>query len=76
MAADGTATARAGRDFIARHGATVLDAAGRLQDDMTSAGAVPAYDAPAVAGLPQGSIVQVEQGVETIVHRGSGGGRA
>ncbi len=30
------------------------------------------FDAPAAEGLPQGSVVMIERGVETIVHRGTG----
>ncbi len=43
-----------------------------LRGVMTGAPAVPGYGAPAAPGLPQGSVVLIERGVETIVHRGTG----
>ena len=43
-----------------------------LRGVMTGAADVPGYGAPAAIGLPQGSIVLIEGGVETIVHRGTG----
>lgn len=36
----------------------------------------PVLDAPISAGLPQGSIVVIEDGVERVAFRGSGGGHA
>jgi hypothetical protein len=33
---------------------------------------LPTADAPIAAGLPQGSVVMIERGVETIVHLGTG----
>lgn len=39
---------------------------------MTGLPPIPGYDAPAAPGLPQGSVVMVERGVETIVHLGKG----
>lgn len=47
-----------------------------LRGVMTGLGDVPGYGAPAADGLPQGSVVMIERGVETVVHRGTGGGRA
>lgn len=47
-----------------------------LRGVMMRAEPVPGYGVPVAQGLPQGSIVLVERGVETIVHRGSGGGGA
>jgi probable phosphoglycerate mutase len=43
-----------------------------LRGVMTGADNVPECDAPVAAGLPQGSLVMIERGVETIVHRGTG----
>lgn len=43
-----------------------------LRGVMTSAADIPGYGAPAAPALPQGSVVLVERGVETIVHRGTG----
>jgi probable phosphoglycerate mutase len=40
---------------------------------MTGAAAVERFGAPAAPHLPQGSLVMVERGVETVVHRGGGG---
>jgi probable phosphoglycerate mutase len=43
-----------------------------LRGVMTGAADVPGYGAPALPGLPQGSVVLIERGVETLVHRGAG----
>ena len=43
-----------------------------LRGVMTGAPEVPGYGAPAAPGLPQGSVVLIEGGVERIVHRGTG----
>jgi broad specificity phosphatase PhoE len=37
---------------------------------------LPGYDAPVAPGLPQGSVVMIENGVETLVVEGTGGERA
>lgn len=42
---------------------------------MTGAPVVERFDAPAAGHLPQGSLVMIEAGVETIVHLGGGGER-
>lgn len=47
-----------------------------LRGVMTGADDMPGYGAPAAPGLPQGSVVAIAHGVETVVHRGTGGGRA
>lgn len=47
-----------------------------LRGVMTGAPDVPGFGAPAAVGLPQGSVVMIERGVETVVYRGNGGGRA
>ena len=39
---------------------------------MTGAPDIPAVGAPAAPGLPQGSVVMIERGVETVVHLGTG----
>jgi len=39
---------------------------------MTGAPDIPELGAPAAPGLPQGSVVMIEGGVETVVHRGTG----
>lgn len=39
---------------------------------MTGLADHPAVDAPVAPSLPQGSLVMIEQGVETLVHRGTG----
>lgn len=44
-----------------------------LRGIMTGAPVLPPFDAPAADGLPQGSVVMIERGVETVVHRGTGG---
>ena len=43
-----------------------------LRGVMTGAAEIPGYGAPAAPGLPQGSVVMIDGGVETIVHRGTG----
>lgn len=43
-----------------------------LRGIMTGLAIVPAIGAPAAAGLPQGSLVMIAAGVETVVHRGGG----
>lgn len=43
-----------------------------LRGVMTGVADLPGYGAPALPGLPQGSIVLIERGVETVVHRGAG----
>ncbi|MBN8809178.1 MAG: histidine phosphatase family protein [Sphingomonas sp.] len=42
---------------------------------MTDAPAIERFGAPAAPHLPQGSLVMIERGVETIVHLGGGGER-
>ena len=43
-----------------------------LRGVMTGAAEIPGYGAPAAPGLPQGSVVLIERGIETTVHRGTG----
>lgn len=43
-----------------------------LRGVMTGGADLPGYGAPALPGLPQGSLVQIERGVETVLHRGAG----
>ena len=43
-----------------------------LRGVMTGADVLPRFDAPVAPDLPQGSIVLVEGGRETLVHRGAG----
>lgn len=43
-----------------------------LRGMMTGADPLPGLGAPAAAGLPQGSVVMIERGVETLLHRGRG----
>lgn len=43
-----------------------------LRGVMTGRPPWPSLGAPAAPGLPQGSLVMIERGVETIVHRGRG----
>ena len=43
-----------------------------LRGLMSGIADVPGYGAPAAASLPQGSVVLIERGVETIVHFGTG----
>jgi probable phosphoglycerate mutase len=47
-----------------------------LRGVMTGAAPLVGYGAPAAPGLPQGSVVRIERGVETIVHLGTGHGPA
>jgi probable phosphoglycerate mutase len=47
-----------------------------LRGVMTGLDVLPQFAAPVAPNLPQGSIVLIERGVETIVHRGSGEGDA
>jgi len=47
-----------------------------LRGVMTARDVMPQFGAPVAPDLPQGSIVRVERGVETVVHRGSGRGAA
>jgi probable phosphoglycerate mutase len=47
-----------------------------LRGLLTGAERDPSCDAPVAPNLPQGSIVAVEEGVETVLHAGSGGGSA
>jgi probable phosphoglycerate mutase len=44
-----------------------------LRGVMTGLDVLPQFAAPVAPDLPQGSIVKIEAGVETVVHRGSGG---
>ena len=43
-----------------------------LRGVMTGREVMPQFGAPVAPDLPQGSIVRIEQGVETVVHLGSG----
>lgn len=43
-----------------------------LRGVMTGAAAHPMFGAPTLPGLPQGSVVMIEGGVEHLVHRGTG----
>lgn len=43
-----------------------------LRGVMTGQDVHPEFDTPIAAGLPQGSIVMIEGGVETVVHTGTG----
>lgn len=43
-----------------------------LRGLLTEAAHSPAHRAPVMPGLPQGSIVMIEGGIETLVHRGGG----
>ncbi|WP_066798757.1 histidine phosphatase family protein [Sphingomonas soli] len=43
-----------------------------LRGVMTGLEVSPRFDAPVARDLPQGSVVMIEKGVETIVHTGSG----
>jgi probable phosphoglycerate mutase len=45
-----------------------------LRGIMTDAPRPGGYAVPVAAGLPQGSIVMIAQGVETVLHRGTGQG--
>jgi probable phosphoglycerate mutase len=44
-----------------------------LRGMLTGAAHHPGCGAPVAAGLPQGSVVEIQAGAETIVHRGAGG---
>lgn len=44
-----------------------------LRGVMTGLDVLPQFSAPVASDLPQGSIVMIEGGRETVVHRGSGG---
>lgn len=43
-----------------------------LRGVMVGAADVPGFGAPAASGLPQGSLVMIADGIETLVHRGAG----
>ncbi|MBX9796463.1 histidine phosphatase family protein [Sphingomonas sp.] len=43
-----------------------------LRGVMTGMAPVPGFGAPAARGLPQGSVVMIERGVEQVVHLGTG----
>ncbi|MCW3835233.1 histidine phosphatase family protein [Sphingomonas canadensis] len=43
-----------------------------LRGVMTGMDVLPQFRAPVAPDLPQGSVVMIEKGVETVVHRGSG----
>ncbi len=45
-----------------------------LRGMLTGAAHPPGCDAPVAGGLPQGSVVEIVDGVETIIHRGAGYG--
>jgi probable phosphoglycerate mutase len=45
-----------------------------LRGVMTGMAALPQFGAPAAPDLPQGSVAMIEDGVETVVHWGSGTG--
>jgi glucosyl-3-phosphoglycerate phosphatase len=47
-----------------------------LRGVMTGRDVMPQFDAPVAPDLPQGSVVKIEQGVETVVHLGTGRGAA
>ncbi|MFZ5748969.1 MAG: histidine phosphatase family protein [Pseudomonadota bacterium] len=47
-----------------------------LRGVMTGADVLPQFDAPVARDLPQGSVVMIERGVETVVHLGTGRGAA
>ena len=47
-----------------------------LRGLMTGLPTDPRWSAPVADGLPQGLVVMVESGRETVVHRGQGGGTA
>ncbi|MEO5866165.1 MAG: histidine phosphatase family protein [Sphingomonas sp.] len=47
-----------------------------LRGVMTGLPDLPSYEAPVAEDLPQGSVVMIQRGVETLVHRGSGAARA
>jgi glucosyl-3-phosphoglycerate phosphatase len=43
-----------------------------LRGVMTGRDVMPQFDAPVAPDLPQGSIVRIEHGIETVVHTGTG----
>ena len=43
-----------------------------LRGVMTGRDVMPGFDAPVAPDLPQGSVVMIEKGVETVVHTGTG----
>ncbi len=43
-----------------------------LRGVMTNAADTPGYGAPAAPGLPQGSVVMIDRGIESVVHLGLG----
>lgn len=47
-----------------------------LRGVMTGVAAMPQFGAPVAPDLPQGSVVMIEGGVETVVHLGTGRGAA
>ena len=47
-----------------------------LRGVMTGQDVLPGFDAPVAPNLPQGSIVRIENHVETVVHWGTGRGAA
>lgn len=47
-----------------------------LRGVMTGRDVMPQFDAPVAPDLPQGSVVRIEGGVETLAHRGTGHGAA
>ena len=47
-----------------------------LRGIMTGADVLPGFDAPIAPELPQGSIACIADGIETVVHRGTGAGGA
>ncbi|RYY23321.1 MAG: histidine phosphatase family protein [Sphingomonadales bacterium] len=47
-----------------------------LRGVMTGSDVMPQFDSPMARDLPQGSVVMIEKGVETVVHTGSGRGAA
>jgi broad specificity phosphatase PhoE len=47
-----------------------------LRGVMTGAAPVDGFGAPALPGLPQGSVVMIERGAERLVHLGTGAGGA
>jgi len=47
-----------------------------LRGVLTFAPHIPGFEAPALPGLPQGSVVEIQRDVERLVHLGTGGGGA
>lgn len=47
-----------------------------LRGVLTGSDVLPQFDAPVAPDLPQGSVVLIEAGVETVVHTGTGKGAA